>query len=82
VTAAVRRTRPQPQGRHEVGDLWGVGAVRARARDEIAAFVQGMHVIEPGIVPVVWHPERRPGPTATPSGRQIRPPFAQIPTDR
>jgi hypothetical protein len=42
------------------------GPFRARTRDEIAAFLGGLDLLEPGLVSTVeWRPERDPGPWAT-----------------
>jgi hypothetical protein len=43
----------------------GHGTFRARTRDEIARFVSGLDLIEPGLVSVVdWHPNEDPKPGA------------------
>ncbi|MDG6107618.1 SAM-dependent methyltransferase [Dactylosporangium aurantiacum] len=41
------------------------GTFRARTRDEIAQFVSGLDLIDPGLVSVVdWHPDENPKPEA------------------
>ena len=44
------------------------GTLHARTYEEVTAFADGLHLIEPGVVPVVdWHPDREPKPEATPA---------------
>jgi hypothetical protein len=42
------------------------GPFRARTRQEVAAFLSGLELVEPGLVSTVqWHPEQDPKPQAT-----------------
>ncbi|MGI5213376.1 SAM-dependent methyltransferase [Plantactinospora sp. CA-290183] len=42
------------------------GTLRPRTRNEIARFLTGMELLEPGLVPVVqWRPDRPPSPEAS-----------------
>ena len=42
------------------------GPFQARTRRQVTAFLDGFHLVEPGVVSTVqWHPEREPRPEAT-----------------
>jgi len=44
----------------------GHGPFRARTHDEVARFLHGLELLDPGLVPIVnWHPERDPRPEAS-----------------
>lgn len=44
----------------------GHGTFQPRTRDEVARFLDGLNVVEPGLVPIVdWQPEREPQPQAS-----------------
>jgi hypothetical protein len=46
----------------------GHGTFRARSRDEVLRFLDGLKLVEPGLVPIVgWRLEREPKPQASPA---------------
>jgi SAM-dependent methyltransferase len=50
----------------DLADSLAHGPFKARTRDEIAAFLAGLQIMEPGLVSTVeWQPDRNPRPEAT-----------------
>ncbi len=59
-----------PQTRQHITSLTvpdaGHGTFRPRTRDEVAAFLDGLELVEPGLVPIVqWRPHLHPQPQAS-----------------
>jgi hypothetical protein len=56
------------------------GPFRARTRDEVARFVDGLTLAEPGLVSIVdWHPQEEPGPSASAADTAVYGVVAQQP---
>jgi hypothetical protein len=58
----------------------GHGPFRARTHDEVARFIHGLDLINPGVVPIVaWQPDRGPKPQASVAETAVYGAVARVP---
>jgi hypothetical protein len=58
----------------------GHGPFRARSQEEVSPFLDGLTLLEPGLVPIVdWHPTETPAAAATPAEAPAYGAVAEIP---